>query len=313
MRLPWSKDKEESDLPRDERGQEDDPGYEEAGDPGEVEETLDDVEPDLKARFDKHLAGQRDQWVAEQRAREERLREWGLDFTSDGSPAIRDQQKVAAWASHLAPRAEPAPRAVVNPEEPEEEINFFDMDAAKFNQLVEKRAGKLVDQKLSEFSQKTAWQEEQVRSMSAQDALRRAEGVVSRHSPHYAPILNHPDFEASFLDAMRTTSPEQLQDERSLAALIGGIGAFLDMTKLPTAKGRDREGRFASAQASRASLSQVGPSRDSSRAGVPQAPEEEAARRFLSDLTGREMTARDVEAAGCRSIDEWRKARASKK
>ena len=308
MRFPWSKDKEESDLARD-----DDPGYEEEGEPAEVEETLDDVEPDLKARFDRHLAAQRDQWQAEQRTREDKIRELGFDFTGDGTPAIRDVNRVKSWAKDLIPQAEAAPARAQAVEEPEEEINFFDMDAAKFNQLVEKRAGKLVDAKLAEFSQRNQWQEQEVKQVAARDALRRAESAVSRLAPHYAPLLSHPDFESTMLETLSNTPPEQYRDDRNLAALVGGVGAFLDMAQLPKTKGRDREGRFASTQASRATLAQVGPSRDSSRSGVPRDPEEEAARRFLSEFTGRDVSAKEVEAAAAESISDWRRAKAAKR
>lgn len=312
MRMPWSKDKGD-DLARD-LDRDDDPGYEEVDETNEeVEETLDDVEPDLKARFDRVMARAQEKMAGEQRARESALRELGLDFTSDGTAAIRDMQKVTAWAKDLVPRGEPAPRAEATREEPEEEINFFDMDAAKFNQLVEKRAGKLVDDKLAAFKQQNAWQEAEVRQVGAREALRRAESAVSRHAPHYAPLLQHPDFEAALMDAMLTAQPEALRDERSLVALVGGVGAFLDMEKLPRSRGRDKEGRFAATQASRASLSQIGPSRDSSRAGVPRAPEEEASRRFVSELVGRDLSAQDMAAAQNVSIDEWRKAKAAKR
>lgn len=316
MQWPWSKDKGESDLAKDALDREDDPGYEEVDDAGdgEAEDTLDDLEPELKARWDKALAATKAEMVAEQRVKEERLREWGLDFTSDGSPAIRDHQRVAAWAKDLVPREAPAARA--NPAmeaEAEEEIDFFNMDAAKFNALVQKQAGKIVQGEIAKMQQQSAWQESEVRSMAARDALRRAEGVISRHSPHFAPLLQHPDFEQTLLEALANTPPEQLRDDRNLAAMIGGVGAFLDMEKLPKGKGRDREGRFASTQASRASLAQVGPSRDSSRSGAPRSSDDEAARQFLSDLTGREMSAKDVDAAANPSITEWRKARAAKR
>jgi hypothetical protein len=304
MRL-WpfgGKDKGADDLARDRDEQfedETEDGFEgdDANDDEEQVDDLSDLDAEVKARVDKALAAKETAFAATLRARDDALGELGMGFMSDGRPAIRDPQKVAAWAGAPAREAPAAPKAQAEEEE-EEEIDVYDLDGKKLSQIVDRRAAKLLEKRLAQYEERFQQQDQLLRGYEARDAVGRAQDAIRQSVPHLADFIDHPDFAESFRRVAATVSPQQLQDPTVLVMLAGSA-----VTK----------GRFAPDQAmqstlSRRGLASVAPSREGGTGQATKAQDEEE-RLALSRFMGYEVSADRFAAAKHDNYDDWKAAR----
>jgi hypothetical protein len=318
MRL-WpfgGKDKGADDLARDRDEQfedETEDGFEgdDANDDEEQVDDLSDLDAEVKARVDKALAAKETAFAATLRARDDALGELGMGFMSDGRPAIRDPQKVAAWAGAPAREAPAAPKAQAEEEE-EEEIDVYDLDGKKLSQIVDRRAAKLLEKRLAQYEERFQQQDQLLRGYEARDAVGRAQDAIRQSVPHLADFIDHPDFAESFRRVAATVSPQQLQDPTVLVMLAGSAVTLLDPAKVQ-AKPRDTKGRFAPDQAmqstlSRRGLASVAPSREGGTGQATKAQDEEE-RLALSRFMGYEVSADRFAAAKHDNYDDWKAAR----
>lgn len=280
---------------------------------GEVEETLDDLDDEIKARVDKVLAKQRQEFDAQLNQRNAALEEWGMGFTADGKAAIRDTQKVAAWSgAREQPAPQPAAKVV---EEEDDEIDLYSLDGKGLRALIAKEAAKIAAEQARPLQETITRQGTFIQGMEARGALDRVESAVSQMAPHLAEVLQHPDFAANFQEFAMGYTPEQLRDPKVLVMGVGAISGFLDPSKQPQRRARNAAGQFtmegARGAVNRMGLQQVAAPRDAGRQANNQ--EIEARRRLVSEHVGREIAPEVLNALSdekC-SIEDWRRAKAA--
>lgn len=279
----------------------------------EEEDDLADLDDAVKARLEKAMAAKESQFQATLKAREEALGELGMGFMADGRPAIRDPQKVAAWAGVKEPAVAPPPAAKVEEEE-EENFDLYDLDGKKLAQLVEKKAEKLLAKKLQGYEERFQQQDQLLRGYEANSAVARAQEAVRTRAPHLADHLDHPDFADAFRQVAASVTPQQLQDPNVLLMLAGSAVTFLDPAKAPAKRERDNRGRFTDqatqSTLARRGLASVAPSREGGTGQATRAQEEEE-RLALSRLLGYEVPADRFAAAKYDNYDDWKAARAA--
>jgi hypothetical protein len=308
--------KGDNDLPRPTDETEEFETEEFEGDDANDEETDDlaDLDEEVKARVDKALAAREQTFQAQLRQREEALGELGMGFMADGRPAIRDPKKVASWAGVQDAALAPAPAA--RAEEEDEEIDVYDLDGKKLNQLVEKRAAKALEKALAPMQEMMREQQQLLRGYEARDAVSRAQEAVRTMAPHLDSFLEHPDFAAQFRQVAATVTPQQLQDPNVLLMLAGSAVTMLDPAKAQPRRSRTATGQYAADPAmqstlARRGLASVAPSRDGGSGQTTRAQDEEA-RVALSRFLGEEISPERHRAAQYDNYDDWKAALTAK-
>jgi hypothetical protein len=220
--------------------------------------TLDDFEdPDVRGQVERLLAARE----AEQEAR---LAEIGLGLGRDGRPMVADTSKVTGWLGPMAapqgggnrqpPPVEPPPATQGAPEpEPEQELDWYNMDARTFRQLVAAEAKRVAAEMVKPVQESLTQQQQWAQQRATRDGLAQVKDDLARYAPQISPeIVDHPDFAEAFLHQSSFFQPQQLEDPRGRASIAGMVAAFLDPNKQP--KPRDAAGRFANSQAAAEAL-----------------------------------------------------------
>lgn len=244
----------------------------------------------------------------------------GLDVSEDYQPVIADPAKVTGWLGVPAPRQEEAPPVVpVAPaaaadEADDGEIPEANYDPQGFAAWLKKRDERRDERLTRVFEQRFEQLAQRQTTMEAQGVTTaQVAQALQTYNPALAHVVDHPDFETFYRDALLQVDRRAWSDPRTLAGLAGMITPMLDQSKQPQQqpRGRDAQGKYIEsagdrAAAMRAGRVQLSPGPDVS--GGQQQRQYSDEDRMGMQITG--MSAEEWEAASDETGNAYRQFKA---
>lgn len=338
--LPWSKAafrtraRGENEVPRglfgleeddETEGQETGEGDPEAEGDGEAEDDLADVDPELRARFER-VATQRTAQVQDRlNVVREKARERGVAITDDGDLALLDAQRLAGWVpTQPQQQAQAQTAAAAAPAaETDDEIPDPSLDPTGFQRWFAREQQRAIEAATKPILEQLRQTNYAVANREAVAATERAARVVEEYG--LGEIARHPAFAEVFQKTLlQTAGQADWNDDETLGRVA--LMIVPDLKKIPARPTnaratsdfpqRGNDGRwtksrdFGRSAVSRGMIANAGPSQGSQkRGGEPQYDEidkitaerlgcslEEA--RALKDPSGDAYTAIQAKKAG---------------
>jgi hypothetical protein len=226
----------------------------------EEEDDLSDIDEDTKARIDKYTAKKEQEYQSKLTKAQESLRNIGLNLNDDGV-SIGD---LATASRYFAPLGNPAiPQQPVKQESQEEEEW---VDPSYDPQKYEKKFKKAVAEEVSSLKEDNRLLREAFIEDKIDQAVVRVEAAVAKYAPLYAEILEHPQFEGSFREVLKTFPMEQWRDPRNLVKIVGMMGVDLPQEERKPKRDTTSTQEQARSIMQRETLRMTAPSRDASSA-----------------------------------------------
>lgn len=238
---------------------EDTEDIEQTDDTEEEDDTLDDLDEETKARVEKHTAKLQKQHEEQFAKTREELQRMGLDVYEGGKVAIRDTETASRY---FVPPSTPPQQPVKQEQQEEEEWVDPSYDPQKY----ETKLKKVVGEEVASLKEENRLLREALIEDKIDQAVVRVEAAVNKYAPLYGEILEHPEFEGTFREILKTFPMEQWRDPRNLVKIVGMMG--VDLPQVERKQKRDTAGAQEQARSimQRETLRMTAPSRDASSA-----------------------------------------------
>lgn len=225
----------------------------------------------------------------------------GIALTRDRKPAVADRNRAMQYLGVREQQAEARAQAQgqTAAPAPEEEADDADIPdpvyaAREHRAWVDKRVERTLSKAVSPLVEEL----KNLRTAQVETRIDRAfsqvQDAVENHSPWMAGVLEHPQFEDAFREALANIDPAQWRTPHGLAAVVGMVAPYLPLEMMPAAaqppprRGTTRNpetGQFQPVRRPRgagqqAAAAQVAPSREAGRR-PRQAEDDDAIKRFV--------------------------------
>ena len=226
----------------------------------EVEDDFSDVDDDTKARFDKYIAKQQKDLDSKLMQARQGLQTVGLDLGDDGQVAIKD---LRAAQSYFSPAVETSQVIQQTIQDEDDEWSDPVLDTEKYDKKFKKEVAKEVAKATEVYIKETQLLKQAMLEDKIDQAVIRVEDAINKYAPLYAEILEHPQFETMFREALSNTSMEYWRDGRSLAKFVGMIGVDLPQVERLQRKSKVVPQEQVRSSMNRQTLGQISPSKGS--------------------------------------------------